>query len=437
MKSEKIFSGACLSILLLFFLSIVAVVFTRFILVERFGIDNSATRIVLSSMSGPNDAQNPHFPKVSIWWEELYPFVESRSNVKGAPKSPGTNVGSSISKIIEYVKNGVTFYATDHLVGYKKIAQSARAYESAIQWNYASSSGYNGVVRGFDGEIIPIGSYSRTLKEDADEVRSLAEFCQARDIPFLYINIPNKSCKFVDADVSGVIDYSNQNADQFLDYLSSWGVENYDLRTYLHDEGLDHHKLFYKMDTHWTTPTAIWATRKIASILNEKHGFSFDLNLLDDKNLKSTIYPKCFVGSFGRKLLFNVTPDDFILTSPKYKTDFHYEVKSLEIDADGDFSILYDADVTPPEYIYGVQALETVQNKLIENQSRVLLVHDSFGNYLVPFLALGLRQVDSIDLRGFTGSVKSYVQEERPDLVIVIYTQTKYSGSDRPYLFKF
>jgi LmbE family N-acetylglucosaminyl deacetylase len=40
---------------------------------------------------------------------------------------------------------------------------------------------------------------------------------------------------------------------------------------------------------------------------------------------------------------------------------------------------------------------------------------------VISCLALAEKNIDAIDLRHFTGSVKKYIEESKPDLVIVMY----------------
>jgi hypothetical protein len=39
----------------------------------------------------------------------------------------------------------------------------------------------------------------------------------------------------------------------------------------------------------------------------------------------------------------------------------------------------------------------------------------------VPFLAFGIESVEMIDLRVFHGSLKTYIEQSKPDVVVVLY----------------
>lgn len=110
-----------------------------------------------------------------------------------------------------------------------------------------------------------------------------------------------------------------------------------------------------------------------------------------------------------------------------YISSCHYT--SLGLDREGDFSIIYNMGLINEKtgkasyaaYIYGDQPVEHIDNRLADNDLRVLMIHDSFGDCVVPFLAMGVRTVDSMDVRHFTGSVRYFIEQTEPDVVIVLY----------------
>ena len=62
-----------------------------------------------------------------------------------------------------------------------------------------------------------------------------------------------------------------------------------------------------------------------------------------------------------------------------------------------------------------------------DNGKKVLFIRDSFCDTLVPYFALGCRRLVSLDLRHFTGSLETLIREEKPDVIVVMYTAS-YSG---------
>jgi hypothetical protein len=65
-----------------------------------------------------------------------------------------------------------------------------------------------------------------------------------------------------------------------------------------------------------------------------------------------------------------------------------------------------------------------------DGYKKILFITDSFVKAVIPFLALGVENIATIDLRGFTGSVKTYVKQNDPDMVIVMYNPSAIKAPD-------
>ena len=89
--------------------------------------------------------------------------------------------------------------------------------------------------------------------------------------------------------------------------------------------------------------------------------------------------------------------------------------------------------IYPDSGTYGDRAIIQIENLLEAEDRKILFVHDSFADSVIPFMALGIQSIDSIDLRYFTGSLESYIEESEPDMVIVMYNAGEVS-EDVEYL---
>ena len=473
-KSDKVCCLICLGILLFFFCTIVARIFTRQILVKHFGMNNAFTDLVFFDARYLNDSSESSEEEtddelgrkpshVNIDWKALYPFPEENTAqseeavVLSVPVEAAVQTTENVEekknewisdchvacqalteRINRYedffrwnIEERINDYTSDYLMGYLAMTEWAKQYEGLLRWNYVSYAEYNGIVETSDGYLTTVTS-KRDMQEYADASISLSDFCTSNGIEFLYVNAPVKICRFSDEDISGVSDFSNQNADDFLARLDSEGIECCDLRIPLHGEGYNHHDMFFKTDNHWRPETGLWAAGKVCSALNADFGFRIDLSYVNPDRYAAELYPEWFLGAQGKKVtLAHAEPEDFSLLYPTFETLLHYEVKSEDINTEGDFSVTYDMDCVAEKnyyrknpyaaYIYGNQPVERFENKLVDNGYRVLMIHDSFGNCVVPFLAMGIQYVDSIDLRHFDGSLQTFIETEHPDCVIVMY----------------
>lgn len=174
--------------------------------------------------------------------------------------------------------------------------------------------------------------------------------------------------------------------------------------------------------------TGFWATGIIAEFINEQYGYQLDLSKLDEENYSVVYYTESFMGSYGTKVTTaNATPDDFTMLYPDFETLLHFSVPSMDIDSTGDFSITYNMDEEGEygAYGYGDHALIQYENLMEDvEDKKILVIHDSFSNSVLPFLALTVSEVDAIDLRYFNGSLETYINETQPDMVIVM----RYAG---------
>ena len=437
---ESWFSAFCIAILFLFLLTINAVAFTRIVLLRTSRGNNGFTRRLLLSASFYDVCARPDDKTAIINWGELYPFSCPRDSGGWVRETVKTNfLVRGYRFILSSLNEGIWIYSTDHLIGKNKCATIARHYENIVRWNYASAYS-DRVIRTLDGNFAePSGRAD--VRQFAESVFDLSEFCKEHDVLTLYFNIPEKVCKYEDKDINNIVCLSNKNADDFLSLLDSLGVDNYDFRELLHKDYPSHHSLFYRTDFHWRQEIGRWAAQRIAEVLNNNYNFDFDTSLLDAERFSAKSYRGLYPGYYGRKGL-TLDPDDFLLVKPNYRTEFHYEIKNLGIDQTGNFLVFYDYEkfhiYGMYDCIHGNQPLERIENKEVANQSRVLVIHDSFGNSVVPFLALCCRYVDLIDLRSFNGSLQNFIATEKPDVVIVTYNSCVYNYLDvRDQFFNF
>ena len=127
-------------------------------------------------------------------------------------------------------------------------------------------------------------------------------------------------------------------------------------------------------------------------------------------------------------------PDDFALIYPKFKTFFNYSIPELGLNVSGDFSITYDMSRMKKDYYTSnsYAAYDYADKALIQfttyipstKYMKLLIIHNSFANCVIPFMALVVRSIDEIDLRYFTGSIRSYIRSSNPDVVIIMYNST-------------
>ena len=376
-------------------------------------------------------------------WQALYPApADDEDTAADAEKKKGfawqfaaflerfEGVFAPFEAKVSAFEEELDLFATDYAVGYDKMVELANAYDGLLGWEIASVMGYNAVIEAGENYFLtcvsPQGQYAR-----AQESVDLANLCRELGMEHLFVETPNKTCR-ADA-TSGVMDFYNQNADRLLEALAAGGVATVDLRENLHAAGMDHHASFFETDHHWKSETGLWAAGEVAKELNERYGFQIDLSLFDPARFEHEVYEDWFLGSQGKKVtLARAVPEDITLLYPAYDVDLGIRIPSMDVDKRGDFSIMYRyAAIDECDYynlnpygafLYGDNALTHLANYANTEGRRILVLGHSFDNSVLPFLALGVAEVDSMDLREFNGSLETYLRENHYDVVIELYT---------------
>ena len=471
MKKTKIYdvtTRILMGLLVLFLFAVLLRYGTRKIIVEELGLQGRVVSAVM--FDAPELAELPEEPIVSpppeedgeeqpvqpdtaqpvrdkdgiIWstkvdWKALYPPREEEpdpvhSGLAWKFAEMTERLRSSTGRLEERVaafEQELNSYTEEYVVFYSKMVELANLYDRFLGWEIAGTNTYNPVIELEDNYFITCTELT-DMTERAQEIIALRNFLAEQGVEHLYVETGSKVCR-EDDQVSGIVNFSNQNADLLLGMLEKKQVNTLDLRGKLHAAGMDHHDSFFETDHHWKPETGLWAAGELAKKLNEEYGFSIDLSLFDLENFEQDVYEDYFLGSQGKKVtLSRATPEDISLLYPKFAVDLSIEIPSLSVEKTGDFSIMYRYDPVNScdyyglnpygAYFYGDNALTRIVNHQVTDGKRILVLGHSFDNTVLPFLALGVSSVDSIDLRSFDGSLETYLLENHYDVVIEFYT---------------
>lgn len=409
---------------------------TAKVLVSRARMDNAITQMVLygSADLQKSDSQE----KIEkIAWDRAYPF----SDIDAWDKMANLPI-RKIERKAESVEKKISEWTGTHLLGYYKLAEIGRTYEDDIGWQLISPV----------QEIAPLGygvwSFVYPKADIREEVYSLTDLAQTVEqsgAKFLYVQAPFKVDPYGDFAVNGQFDFTNENCNELLRQLDRQGVETQDLRQNLHQwaqaEQISYHDFFFRTDHHWKPQTAL----RVAKVVGEKlraDGIPVDDSRYDIQNFDVEILPAYFLGSEGKRAtLARVQADDFPILHPKFLTEIKVEIPEKNIDSTGDFELLYDKQQVAKKDLYnfnpyamyghGDRAIMNVENLMLPaTDKKVLLIKDSYCDTMAPFLALGVRNLLTMDVRHFTGSVKAYIAEQKPDVVIVMYTDSIHEKID-------
>lgn len=418
---------SCMLVLILFFMTIFIRLGTRLVLVKKLHWDNAVTQTILFDKKELQIAEGIHAgQQVSIDWAARYPFEEERSLSYGQRFK-------QMQEVIHAIEDSkIGDWTSKHLIAYQWLVEVGRAVERKIGWDVINPS--MNVCKLEDGYLTYINRKS-TQDNRIDSISSFADFVHLQGSEFLYIQSPGKTNPFADKELNG-IDYSNANTDELLQGLRERNIAVYDLRSDLHEAVGDAgwHQAFFRTDHHWKPSTALWAAQRVAEKLANDYGVDVNFAHFAPDDYEFVRYERYFLGSQGKKVtLANTEPDDFDVYYPNFSTHLYAKIPSRGVDGEGDFTILYDKaalgtgdfynDSPYSMYGYGDQGEIIVHNYENEHlrDKRILLIHDSMLDTAMPFLVMGLKDLRELDIRHFKGSVQRYIEEYKPDIVLVMY----------------
>ena len=276
---------------------------------------------------------------------------------------------------------------------------------------------------------------------EVQQTLAFKEFLDQQNIAFVYFNFPTK---YLDdlyaAEMFGALTYTNANADTLVRRLRDAGVNVRDLREDISRERLDIRQFFYKTDHHWTTASGLWAAGLVARELNRSCGYEIDLSLFNPERYEKRTWKNCWVGEQGRKIGTDFAGrDDYTEIKPAFETSYTFEDEAgnVTVGSFDDFidESVYDLEADPykcSSWHYSYKRLNSINH--LQDRGKILMICDSFGHVVEPFLSLGIHQIDTLVMRGEDADfdLHQYILDNQYDTVLVCYVQTSIGAHDDP-----
>lgn len=386
--------------------------------------------------------------EVSIRWIEKYPYpTDNEEKTQQAINEEGDSGPYFISQIKERVQSISNTYknkvdktkrkieksCTDDLFRYPYIAEVAVRLEQMVGWNIYQNVEQS-TIDIADGYLIKLYK-EKDPTASAERVIALEEKLETKGIEFLYVQAPYKLNLNENNTIDGIYrDYANENATKFIEQVRLAGVDVLDLRESLGVQNMDYREVFFKTDHHWKPEAGLWASNEIANYLNENYQCQIKTSVYDIEKYDVTVYENSFLGSAGRSAtLGRAEKEDISLIEPTFETLLKVNIPEYKLNKEGKWidtlinhsklneSVGIYKENKYAAYGYGTVSLLETTNKKVEGGKRVLFIKDSFFNVVVPFFCLGVEEFAAIDVRHFTGSLQTYIDEFKPDVVVLAY----------------
>ncbi len=206
-------------------------------------------------------------------------------------------------------------------------------------------------------------------------------------------------------------------------FLAEKQIPFLDAKDVLLAENEDFYFWFYKTDHHWNVFAGRLMAEAIARKLNDEFHVATDVRAIQKENLTLVKYPSSMRGSMNAGGWIH--PEDFEVFYQRKESFFHLMIPGIGIDREGGFN---DTLIAQPHlkasnpycaFLYGGQALVRVENRSCINGTRVLVIKQSLAEVLCPYLACTVQYLDAIDLRFFDGCIRTFIEETRPDVVLI------------------
>lgn len=236
--------------------------------------------------------------------------------------------------------------------------------------------------------------------------------------------------------------YSNQMADEMIGKLQKEDINLIDLRHVLKEEKIPWKDVFFETDHHWRPQYGFWGAKKIASTIDKVENVDSASYVFEESSYSVEIYKNVYLGAYGSyATTVYAQKDDMEIWHPLYDTSFVKKVPQKDLKMSGDFdTVMYDMTMFPTynTWNHGVTGLKTYHNNNVDAaQLKILLLTESYSDVVVPFLASVYSDIDELDLRIFSGSVEAYISENKPDIVVTIYSAYDFNSGEGRGLYSF
>lgn len=175
-------------------------------------------------------------------------------------------------------------------------------------------------------------------------------------------------------------------------------------------DALNKHKteyIYFGTDHHWTGLGAYYAYTAFADAANFKAADINDFESHDITGFLGSLYTateSADLESHPDTVTYYDMPGDYTVELMTASDEEFSEVGSINY-ADAEGSNAYGC------FIWGDNPLIKITKTEPENNKKILVVKESFGNAFVPFLINNYDEVHAIDFRHYSGNIKDYCDE--------------------------
>lgn len=296
----------------------------------------------------------------------------------------------------------------------------------------------NGVFLGEDSYLLQAVNKIEDLKDEHQKINKFIEYGDSKGLDVYYTMAPTKVMANQDKLPAFAEDYSQENAENFLNGLSP-KTNTIDLRENIIEKNQDEQLYFYT-DHHWKQKAAFYGYQQVIDELGKKHPEVGEPKDFSDFEVKTFKEPG-FYGSAARlsNKAYAEKADQIEIMEPKDGYDgYDVCIKGECGKPFYDITKQEDTEMYADRYnVYmgGNASNIVIKNEKAENDLKVLILKDSYANPMIPLLSSHFKEVHVIDLRLNGGNMYDYVDKQDLDMVVFVHNVS--SAIQTPNLYTF
>ena len=251
-----------------------------------------------------------------------------------------------------------------------------------------------------------------------------------------YTAVAGRTVDIAESALPAIFPYSSTNAEAYWqaynEAVEKYGVNTVELKDLLKGKFDEGEYVYYKTDHHWTTLGAYYAYTSISAAFG-KAPYSLD-------KFEREVFSSKFIGTTYAKAGAALGGADTIEFF-RYEGDKDYETVIKEdgtvLEAFYNYEYRNDNDKysaflgSDNKSNGGNNAVTLITKKSGEPREKMIVIKDSFGHSLVPFLAIDYDLI-VLDMRYYNGDMSEYLSDESVTSILFIYNMETFSNNDGP-----
>lgn len=180
-------------------------------------------------------------------------------------------------------------------------------------------------------------------------------------------------------------------------------------------------EIYARTDHHWHALGAYYASKALCAKAGVPFATLDNFTKQSFEGFLGSVYSTWGVSELGKY------PETFVWYEPKQEYTAHYYSHHYNFSFSGP---LFSTSKSYLKFIYGDSYAVRVETG-VQNGRKLLVIKDSFGNALAPFLIAGFEEVYVVDFRDFQCNVLDFIEENQITDVTFALSAFSVAGSKR------